>query len=295
MAGERASGVSMNDAMPIVEEPPTPAARTFAPPGFAARLSSFRVFLLPPHLLGLDAPLVALGWQRWWARTSGATLTWAHAAVLFGAVWAIYLADRLADAARPERADTATARHRFSRRWRGPLLVLLGTVLATLAVLAPAALPAADFRAGLGLLAVQASYFALIHARRHGSGRGGEGGPWKEGWVGVSFAAGCALFPWRGAAEAPGAGWWAALGCFAVLCFLNCALITRWELGVSSRTAGSGLGTACVALAAGAVLLSVPVAAGAAGLWLLDRAGGRLRPETRRVLADVVLLSPWLF
>ncbi len=258
---------------------------------------------LLPHFLSLDAPLVALVWQAWWARSTGVTLLPGQRATLGFAVWVIYLADRLADVRGPERPDTATPRHRFSRRWRGPLGFLLMVATVALAgVTLGGGLPASDVVAGLALAAVMGGYFAWVHGRM--AGRPGFRGWWKEVWVGAAFAAGTALFVRN---QLTG-GQAVAVGLFGAVCFLNCALITRWEMNVGPSAArGAFLRPACggIALLAaglalagrGVVFPTIPVAFAAAGLRLLDGPAGRnATPETRRVLADVALLTPlwWL-
>ena len=262
----------------------------------------FRPAWLLPHFLSLDAPVVALVWQAWWARAAGVALLPAHRAALGFAVWAIYLADRLADVRGPERPDTATARHRFSRRWRGALGFLLAVALGGLAgVTLLGSLPSADLRAGLGLAAVVGGYFAWVHLVRAVSG-----GWWKEAWVGAAFAVGTAVF----LRDRLTMGGWIAVGLFGAVCFGNCALITRWETAAAGESprAGAFLRPACggiALLAAGLALVGpgvmvvpvAPVAFAAAGLRLLDGPVARgWSPEARRVLADAVLLTPlwWL-
>ena len=256
-----------------------------------------RSLWLLPHLLSLDAPLVALVWQAWWARSAGVHLLLSHRIALGFAVWSIYLADRLADVRGPERADTATSRHRFSRRWHGPLRLLLAVALGGLAaVTVLGGLPSEDVWAGLGLAVLMSGYFAWVHLVQVHLGRW-----WKEAWVGAAFAGGTALFVRHGL----DGGGWLAVALFGVTCFGNCALITRWENGGRPATGGF-LRPACGAialLAAGLALAghgsfpTVPVAFAAAGLRLLDGPAGRARSlDARRVLADVALLTPlwWL-
>lgn len=257
-----------------------------------------RAWLLP-HFLSLDAPLVALVWQAWWSSTANVRLLPAHRAALGLAVWAIYLADRLADTRGPERADTATARHRFSRRWRGPLAALLAVAtLGLAAVTVAGGLPAADVKAGLGLAAVMGGYFAWVQGWPRPVG-----GWWKEAWVGAAFAAGTALF----VRNRLTAGEWLAVGAFGAVCFVNCALITRWEVPPDAAARGGSflrpacgvlaVVTAALALMGRGIIPVAPVAFAAAGLRLLDGPlGERWSSETRRIMADVVLLTPlwWL-
>ncbi len=289
------------------------AADFLRPSSFVLRPSSFPPWHLP-HLLGLDAPLVAVIWQLWWARWLAVELGWIHHVVLALAVWMIYLADRLADAARLRPAPDAaeiSARHRFAWRHRQALATLLLGVICALAVLTPLWLTAGEFRRGCALLAVQAAYFGLIHLWAS-SARGGRSLPagglpgWsKEAWVGASFAIGTSWFPaWAGGKHvSPGVV--VALVCWSMVCFLNCALISLWEQDwpafAGDTEPGQWLGTFCAGIAAssaavGPILGSImwPVALAAAGLWWLEgcRRRGWLTRETRRVLADVVLLAP---
>ena len=278
---------------------------------FVIRRSSFPDWRLP-HLLGLDAPLVAVTWQLWWARSLSVELSWVHHVTLALAVWMIYLADRLADAAtlRPAAKDTEiSARHHFAWRHRQALAALLGGVSATLVVLTLGWLSAREFRAGLGLLAAQAVYFGWIH--RWGRGER-ESRPvddslsWrKEAWVGGSFALGTIWFSGCAARGNISSDVLAALCGWSAVCFLNCALISRWEQRRAPSTAhgiaGRWLNPACAGVAgfsmvSGPALGRViwPVALAAVGLWWLDRlwTQRRLSRENLRVLADIVLLAP---
>jgi len=287
----------------------TPTLSIAAAQKRSARASAVCRLLHAPHRLGLDAPLVAVGWQCWWARWTGAPLGWPEHAVLFLAVWLIYLADRLADGAAlsPDAIPHASARHRFAHRHRHPLLLLLVVIGATLAALACRSLNVGEFRAGLVLLTLETGYFISVHGRHaRGPSRELSRWPWmKEAWVGVSFAFGSAFFTLCQSAQTePWMIFFVSL--FALLCFLNCALISQWETPATMRAAAgsSTLRRTCVVLllvaVAGGFFLGqnivLPLVLGAAGLRALDGnfAARRLTLETRRVLADVALLTPWL-
>ena len=260
-----------------------------------------------PHLLSLDAPLVALVWQRWWARAAGVTLPWSREMILGLGVWLIYLADRLADTVDVRPGGTAAARHIFSRRYRDRLALLAAGISATLAILTPCWLPGDEFRSGLCLLALALGYFGLIHGW---TGRGWAAWLPKEAAVGGMFGTGTVFFVVCRWEQLP-ASFWLVSGLFAVLCFLNCALITRWErlsrdlrdpsslLNAFPRFCGN-LRAACVALALAAVVVAVvtaspiaiPLAASALLLAALDVCERRISVEMLRVLADMVLLTP---
>ncbi len=260
-----------------------------------------------PHVLSLDAPLVAIVWQHWWAHVAAVKLPWFQDVVLGLGVWMIYLADRLADTCQAAAGPPRTARHAFSARHRRVLLPLLICVAVGLAFLTPAELPPRQFGAGLGLLLVAGVYFWLIH--RHGPARWAGWVP-KEAIVGVVFAVGTTFFvgwrsPWPAWRLATGATLCAALG------FLNCALITQWEASSADRDeAGSllnafpwlsgRLGIGCLVLAAlagflavaGGSLVFLPIALGALALAWLDHQRAVLAPDALRVLADLALLAP---
>ncbi len=271
---------------------------------------STRPWWLWPHLLSLDAPLVALAWQEWWGRTGGVPLRVSQRLVLGLGVWMIYLADRLADTARGLPGDTATARHAFAGDHRGPLLVLTGGIGVVLVVLAPCALPPGQFGGGLVLLAVAGAYFWQIH--RQGSQRWTARVP-KEAAVGGMFALGTSFFAFWQPLLLP-ERWMAAVASFGTLCFLNCALITSWErnlrdqrdpfsfLNAFPRWTAGGLRSVCWLLASGAGMAGIlwrttfflPVALGALALGMLDCGRRRIAPDALRTLADAVLLTPWL-
>lgn len=261
-----------------------------------------------PHLLGLDAPVVALVWQDWWSRCAHVPLRPGERFVLGLGVWLIYLADRVADVTRDRPEEAGTARHAFAAARRRPLFSLGLALAACLVVLAPCVLPQGEFWSGLGLLGAVGTYFWLIH-------RGAVPGwtRWfpKEAVVGGMFALGTAFFAgWR-SASAPGPLLTGSV-LFGAVCFLNCALITAWErslrdrrdpgslLNAFPRLVNGGLAplcglTALLALAAalaGNTFLPLPIALAAVALAGLDRWQRALPADGLRCLADAVLLTP---
>lgn len=287
-----------------VVDTPRACLRPAAGPRGAAR----QPWWLWPHLLSLDAPVVALVWQDWWSRTAGVPLGVGERWVLGFGVWLIYLADRLADVSRGGPEDTGTARHAFTAAWRRPLWALAGLVAAGLVVLAPKVLPVGEFRGGLGLLAAAGGYFWLIHRR-----------PWpgwtrrvpKEAVVGGMFALGTTFFALCRPPSAPGL-LGAGVVLFGVVCFLNCALITAWERNLRDRrdpvsllnafprlvshglTHGCWLAAGLAVAVAGAWHALLPVPLALAAVLLAGLHGGRrhLPADVLRCLADAVLLTP---
>ena len=261
-----------------------------------------------PHLLGLDAPVVALIWQDWWGRFAYASPQPGERLVLGLGVWLIYLADRLADVSRGRPEDAGTTRHAFVAARRRSLFVLGIAVAACLVALAPRVLPRGEFWRGLGLLGAVGAYFWLVH--RGAPSRWTRALP-KEAVVGAMFALGTGFFT----VGQPSAGLGPLLVAgvlFGGVCFLNCALITAWErslidrrdpaslLNAFPRLVNAGLAPACgltvvLALAAaliGNTVLPLPVALAAAALTALDRWRRPLSADALRCLADAVLLTP---
>ena len=186
---------------------------------------------------------------------------------------------------------------------------LVASLLAALTIITPWWLTRGEFLTGLGLLAVSALYFWMTHATRETT--------WmlflpKEGAVGVLFAIGTTAFVLLHHQRNLGGLLLNMVG-FAILCFLNCALITRWE-----RTQGdlhdrsslinafpelvSYLPAICGALTLIALMWScflwsanpLPLAASAALLGWLDHRRYNIHPSALRVLADFALLTPLL-
>ena len=261
-----------------------------------------------PHLLSLDAPLVAVLWQRWWAGAAGIRLDGGKEVILGLGVWMIYLGDRLADTASGVSGDHPTARHRFYGQRRRTLRPLAAVLFLGLAWVTPRLLPVRQLVGGLGLLAVAGGYFWLIHRR---AGRHWSRVLPKEAIVGAVFAAGTAFFV-LGQTGSASDGWLAALPLFGVLCFCNCALITRWERNPADVRETSSLlnafpgltahlGKHCVTLAllasvAAAIVpqgqVFVPIATSALLLAALNGCHEHCSLDALRVLADAALLTP---
>ncbi len=238
-----------------------------------------------PNLLALDAPLVAVVWQRFLAASFGVGVPLPASAVLGLVVWGIYLADRRLDA----RSGTVEQpRHRFAATF--PWLV---SGLAVVALIAAAALavtlPDQYLVTGGIIAAFVAGYFALVHLLNP-IGLTADGG--KEMLVGLLFAAGVAV-PLV-AEQTDGLEWLASVIGFGLACWLNCLLIDHWEEAASrSDTRGLLIAVAalvCAGLSPRAVECAI---AGCVGLLLILHFGReRLGARLARVLADVVLLTP---
>jgi hypothetical protein len=240
-----------------------------------------------PNLVGLDAPAVAVVWQRFLGAGHGVRVPAGASVVLGLVVWGVYLADRWLDA-HPGRRAEAADRHRFARRHRTAIgvVALAATVAAGVAALL---LPAAYIGTGAAVAVGLAAYMVGIHA----VGRPAVGDFGKAFLVGLLFAAGVVV---PLAAERPheALAWLPAVGAFAAACWLNCRLIAGWEApgrdrSVAPLAAGAlALGLAAVAPRA----VGLAVACGVGLLLALHLGRGAITVRARRVLADIALLTP---
>ena len=260
------------------------------------------------NLLSLDAPLVAVLWQGYFAKQLHADVHWPAFVALAAAVWLIYVADRILDSRRQHIDGSSTARHNFYREHSR--LVFRGVAIAGFALaFACYFLSRNVMRNGLVTALLVAIYFLVVHAApQHVQ-------DWwpKELAVGILFAVGTCLATWtklgvaRDILIAP-----AAL--FAILCWLNCVAIEFWEwkrlrnmssarphpwtLWIGAHVPGVALSIAAASCGLLAIhslrpLFGATVLSAFAFLWL-DQQSDRFSADALRVLADVTLLTPAL-
>ncbi len=240
-----------------------------------------------PHLLSLDAPIVAVVWQDFVARCYPSILYPAGRWVLGLTVWAIYLGDRLLDVRSAEGADNESPSHAFYRR-NGRLLgiVLMAALLADLIVTIAWLRPAVRWN-GLALGCAVTAYLVFFGYWRYGAM------PWKRVTAASLFSAGVFLV---GVTE--NAHWTGLVGSYtglAALCLCNLMVIVRLESRQSRRSLllwMAALAVTCVL--PGNRLWNMAVAGSVVGLLLIDVRNWRAAPGAGRVIADVVLLSPLL-
>ena len=264
-----------------------------------------------PHLLSLDAPAVAVTWLWWWASRRNVRLPANRFVILGLCVWAIYVADRLADAAGEGVDDWPSDRHLFHAIHRRRLTVALCGALVGLGLLVCSSLPPWQFFGGLGLLGLVTFYYWVIHRaprafltlRLPVS---------KDSAVGGLFALGTSVFL-LGTRGVEMATLLFQATMFGALCFFNCALITVWERrrdGLQKETS-SLRAVPCMAANLRSVALSLgfisvlaaltfakieplPVVLSTGALWTLNLHHESIDPGVLRVLADLALLTPWL-
>jgi len=240
------------------------------------------------HLLSLDAPTVAVVWTLAAARITHHTLSWYVPGAMFVAVWLVYVADRLLDYKQGEELE---ARHRFHGRFRRRFVIAAMIALPALLALMWK-MPARALLAYILLCAPLVLYFAAIHKTRFR-----QKAP-KEAVVGIFFAAAVFLpefFTPRVAI---------ATTFFALLCWLNCVAIYRWENPQSSDWSARNFRPLVLILAAVCALtpfspaphpfaiLNLCTASSALLLLALDCTRRPISSVTLRAAADAALLTP---
>jgi hypothetical protein len=268
------------------------------------------------HLSSLDAPTVAVVWSLAFAWALHLDLPAWIPILLALTVWAVYVGDRLLDAytaLRKASLHRLRDRHRFHWRHRNVFLPLALCAAGLAGGIILSLMPPVSLERNSVLAAATLVYFTGVHSPRHRFALGHTS--LKAGvlarmsssdlLVGILFTSGCVLPVFGRTATAeilplPGLAFY-----FALLAWLNCAAIRRWESGKQLAASQSILIPALILNALGLVaafLLSrhqprvaALLAAGAASallLALLDWLRNRLTPLALRAGADLVLLTP---
>ena len=265
------------------------------------------------NVLGLDAPLVAIAWQFFFAGAFRLKIPTSHSLVLGLLVWVLYSADRLLAARRLGAPQAAAARHRFYRDWFWIMLPLtvIGLLLAVVAVLM--VLPEILLHCGAVVFLFVIVYF--IH-------RLWVQGPMlvvvpKEIFSGMVFAIGTTLTGYAWSNDIPDALYSPEVLWFGGLCSLNCMAISVWERNADAGNDGNALpqvwpavvgffpvlawgftvsGAVFAFLQAESVMFPVflAVASGGGLLALLASTAERIPPALLRVAADVAVILPAL-
>jgi hypothetical protein len=292
-----------------------PSASSFSP------FRSLSALLRGWHLLSLDAPTVAVTWCAAFLNVVGVPLSRpaGHWPVTFLclATWLCYVGDRTQDARAPHTGSELRARHHFYGRWwrtqRSSLVTLVSVAALACAATGVLGLSLPLFFDYVALTLASLLYFAWVHSGRERGARVMA----KEALVALIFALGCILPAWSTASTTLRSQLAPAGVLFALLCWLNCVAIERWEgLGIVSVRAhpstrwaarhlsalliGSALAAATLAFFRHAVGRPTALAPYLAGAFLLlaalERFRLRLSVDFLRIFADVALLTPlvWL-
>ncbi len=240
-----------------------------------------------PNVVGLDAPVVAVVWQRFVARVFAVHVPAIASLALGLIVWGVYLFDRWLDA-RPNRPAESTARHVFARRHRFAVGAAALVVVAAAAMMIPF-LPIRYVSSGAVVAIALASYLVSVH----GIGTQVLRELPKTLLVGFLFAAGIAV-PLAADRLDIAPSWVPAVSAFAATCWLNCLLIAGWESREKGHALGhlaiGGLAIGLSALAPRPVALAVVAAV--AILITLHFVRAWVTISALRVLADVAMLTP---
>lgn len=259
------------------------------------------------NLLCLDAPLVAVTWQWFFAHSFHLQVGWPARVALFLTAWLIYLADRLGDALILDAESEKSWRAQFCSRhrrawWVGLIAVGLLDGWTVLRLDREMVVFGAALALASGAYLVVNYWLGKLWRRL----------PLKECCIGFLFAAGT-VFSLRPALSF---AFVAAFLLFTLLCILNCLCIAAWEIELdlaqgkhsmatrwphlSQRLRAATWGLALVSLLAALGRWTPSVLAGAVGFSALLLGGLDLRRDfwsrdERTALADLVLLTPLLF
>jgi hypothetical protein len=253
------------------------------------------------HVFSLDAPTVAAVWAWSFAHGFQLQLPVFSIAILTLGTWIIYISDRLMDGWRTLRPSEMRERHHFHFRHRYRLLIAGGCISAVLLWLIVEHMSVPARREDTILFLIALAYFITIHF-------------WppnlrvdfpKEFAVGSIFAAATAVPAWSRLQRHPLA-LIGAIILFAILCWLNCSGIERWENPERSQHRNFRFVLMAMMICSISGLLAAyhshsratqlyAAEAVSAGLLLsLDSSQLKFTPIALRIAADLALLTPLL-
>lgn len=173
------------------------------------------------NIVAVDAPLIAVLWQRYFLQKYQLSGYWLETSLLFLVVWSIYLADRLADAASLGALEL-TPRHYFYQRYQQPMLWLLCFLL-LLAARLSLYLSWHLWLLGLGLLLACALYLWQARFRQFIP---------KEVSAALLFAGGVTLLAWL---EQPSRALFYDSLALALLALLNMGLLALADASTDAQ------------------------------------------------------------
>jgi hypothetical protein len=260
------------------------------------------------HLLSLDAPTVAALWAWFFSSAMHLHLSFLQPLFLALGTWLLYVADRILDGLRQRQADLRE-RHHFHARHRTAFLWAAALMVVLLAWFVLTRMRPEAFRddSWIGVFALL--YLFAVHRRTNRAHAS-----WlpKELAVAILFAAATAVPAWSrlGASSGGKEQLAPAVIFFALLCWINCVSIEKWEAGnphSTTRWASSHLraivtmialfSLAAAMLAPSRGLMAVYLAALlSSGLLIaLDARRTHFSPLHLRIAADAALLTPLAF
>jgi len=273
------------------------------------------------HLLSLDAPTVAAVWSWFFARAMHLHLPLMQALLLGLGTWLLYVADRILDGLRQRQGELLRERHHFHARhrtaflWTASLLFML-FAWAVLTRMRPEALRDDSWIGVFALL-----YLVAVHRRTNALPAAAPRLP-KELAVAILFAAATAVPAWSRLGGGTGIGLRKeqlapAVIFFAVLCWINCVGIEKWEADGPTLARGrthvttlwASLHLRSIVTMIALLLIAAALRAPSRGLmavylaalfssgllFALDARRAHLSPLHLRIAADAALLTPLAF
>ncbi|HEV2273612.1 MAG TPA: hypothetical protein VGR96_05570 [Acidobacteriaceae bacterium] len=183
------------------------------------------------HLLSLDAPTVAALWCWFFARAMRLRIPLLAALLLAGATWLFYVADRILDGFGGPSSELRE-RHTFHARHRRAFIVASLVLAGPLAWMILTRMYFQTLRDEVFLSVFALLYLLLVHVAGRFARIGRSGWLPKELAVGVLFAAATAVPSWSRMGRYPDLAkerLAVAVVLFAVLCWVNCVAIEKWE------------------------------------------------------------------
>ena len=272
------------------------------------------------HLLSLDAPTVAALWSWLFARAMHLRMPLLSILLLATATWLLYVADRILDGLRLGQTELRE-RHIFHARHRRAF-VLTALIFAVLLVwMIFTHMYSQALKDDLFLSVFALLYFFFVHASSRFGHIPRPGWMPKELVVGIIFAAATAVPTWSRMgkySDLDKARLVEAILLFAMLCWINCVAIEKWETGWpvalesstfpavhrSTRWAAAHLQSIVVAIALFSLVaawFARPSGLGevyfaaflSSGLFLgIDARRSLFSPLSLRIAADAALLTP---
>jgi hypothetical protein len=254
------------------------------------------------HLLSLDAPTVAALWSWFFVRAMHLRLSLPQALLLPLGTWLLYVADRVLDGLRQSHPALLRERHHFHARHRIAFLWAASFLAVLLAWSVRTYMRPETLRDDLCIGIFALLYLFAVHC-------GASRLP-KELAVAVLFAAATAVPAWSRLSAGSGSGrdqLAPAIIFFALLCWINCVGIEKWEGGalhfttrwaslhlrlIVTMTALFSLAAALLAPSPGLAAVYVAAMVSSGLLFALDARSSYLSPLHLRIAADAALLTP---
>ena len=171
-----------------------------------------------PNLLSLDAVLVAIIWQWFFAKSFALQVVWQQELILALTVWLIYVLDRLFDGLKLDLGKEHSLRHEFYYKHYIEFAILAFFIFCADVYLVFTSLEMATIILGLVVFAFVLLYGTGLHLW-------GYARAYKEIYIGVLFSIGVNLVFLKDL----NLNLIIAIILFAILASLNCLLISSWE------------------------------------------------------------------